>query len=60
MRTRRLGDSGLLVTELALGTMTFGAETDDQRARLDEVSAPPTIAYPCGSIAEMTVDRAGA
>lgn len=33
MRMRRLGDSGLLVTELALGTMTFGAETDEAGAR---------------------------
>lgn len=33
MRMRRLGDSGLLATELALGTMTFGAETDEPEAR---------------------------
>jgi aryl-alcohol dehydrogenase-like predicted oxidoreductase len=33
MRMRRLGHSGVLVTELALGTMTFGAETDEATAR---------------------------
>lgn len=33
MRMRPLGRAGLLVSELALGTMTFGAETDEDDAR---------------------------
>ena len=32
MQQRRLGSSGTLVGELALGTMTFGAETDERDA----------------------------
>ena len=32
MQQRRLGDSGLVVSSLALGTMTFGAETDEEGA----------------------------
>lgn len=32
MRQRRLGRSGLVVSEFALGTMTFGAETGPQEA----------------------------
>ena len=32
MRTRRLGRTGLIVSELALGAMTFGKEADEQTA----------------------------
>ena len=32
MQQRRLGGSGLVVSSLALGTMTFGAETDEEGA----------------------------
>jgi aryl-alcohol dehydrogenase-like predicted oxidoreductase len=32
MQLKRLGRTGLLVSELALGTMTFGAETDEPEA----------------------------
>ena len=33
MAMRRLGQSGLMVSRLALGTMTFGARTDEDEAR---------------------------
>lgn len=33
MQYRTLGRTGLMVSELALGTMTFGAETDEDEAR---------------------------
>lgn len=33
MRYRTLGNSGAVVSELALGTMTFGAEADEQTSR---------------------------
>jgi len=33
MEYRRLGDTGTIVSTLCLGTMTFGAETDEQVAR---------------------------
>jgi aryl-alcohol dehydrogenase-like predicted oxidoreductase len=33
MEYRRLGNSGAAVSALALGTMTFGAETDEDGAR---------------------------
>ncbi len=41
MRKRRLGNSGALVSELALGTMTFGAETNAAGANkiLDEFAS---------------------
>ena len=29
MKYKRLGDTGLLVSELCLGTVTFGRETDE-------------------------------
>jgi aryl-alcohol dehydrogenase-like predicted oxidoreductase len=32
MRTRSLGRSGLIVSEFALGAMTFGKEADEQTA----------------------------
>ena len=32
MQQRRLGDSGLVISSLALGTMTFGAESDEEGA----------------------------
>ena len=37
MRYRTLGNSGCSVSELCLGTMTFGAETDEEgsHAQLD-------------------------
>ncbi|TQK11357.1 aldo/keto reductase [Herbaspirillum sp. SJZ107] len=33
MQTRRLGNTGLQVSCLCLGTMTFGLQTDEARAR---------------------------
>ena len=32
MEYRRLGDTGLMVSELCLGCMTFGRETDEGHA----------------------------
>ena len=42
MRYRSLGNSGTAVSELCLGTMTFGNETDEAgaHAQLDGTSRP--------------------
>src|SRR3954453_14133304 len=33
MQVRRVGDSGLVVSRLGLGTLTWGRDTDEERAR---------------------------
>jgi hypothetical protein len=57
MEYRLLGSSGCAVSALALGTLTFGNETDqdtsfsqlDRFAQLlDEASEPPAPDYPYG------------
>ena len=39
MKKRRLGKSGLVVSEICMGTMTFGDQTDESMAHLIMVSA---------------------
>jgi aryl-alcohol dehydrogenase-like predicted oxidoreductase len=69
---RALGRSGLRVSALTMGTMTFGAKTSeqladnlsaaelvltaDERDRLDKASAPPLI-YPYWHQANTARDR---
>ena len=35
MRMNHLGRSGLMVSELCLGTMTFGTQTSDEEAQAE-------------------------
>ena len=48
MKYRRLGSTGTLVSELCLGGMTFGADTDEDEARrvLRVNRTTPTLASP--------------
>jgi aryl-alcohol dehydrogenase-like predicted oxidoreductase len=73
MRYRQLGASGLRVSVLTMGTMTFGGTeeqladnlgaaglslTPEELARLEEVSRPPLL-YPYWHQAKTAADRLG-
>lgn len=50
---RRLGRTGLMVSELCLGCMTFGRELSEEGvSRLSEASSPPDI-YPYNIIRDV-------
>ena len=54
MQQRRVGSTGLTVSRLGLGTMTWGRDTDEHEARdqliaFAETGAPPDTVYGYGN-----------
>jgi hypothetical protein len=62
MLHRKLGNTGIAVSKIALGTMYFGSETSEEdafaildtfvEAALEKVSAPQSGGYPYGAFGE--------
>jgi len=58
MQYQRLGRSGLVVSRVSMGTMTFGREADEETVTLRRHGAPETQTMPLSQVIQALVQEA--